>query len=179
MRAAPVGRVFLGDVRVPERALLPHAWGLVDINACLDYNRLTVIFGVMGAARFCLEAALKYTRHRRQFGVPIASKQLVQAQLADMATNVALGELLSLHLAKRWEQSPLARFDVSLAKRSNCAAALSVARQARSLLGAHGIDLDSHVSRHLLNLEASYTYGGTHEIHGLVMGKALTGESAF
>jgi glutaryl-CoA dehydrogenase len=179
MRVAPVGRVTLDDVHVPNSALLPHAWGLSDINACLDYNRLTVLFGVMGAARFCLEWATKYSRTRHQFGVPIGSKQLVQERLADMACQVGIGELLSLQLASRWEAGPLPRFDVSLAKRNNCSVALDVARSARAVLGANGVDLKTHVARHMLNLEASYSYGGTHEIHGLVIGKILTGENAF
>lgn len=179
MRIAPVGYVSLDQVQVSSSALLPHAWGLMDINACLDYNRLSVLFGVMGGARQCLEIALKYAKTRHQFGMPIAAKQLVQTMLADMAERVAMGEMLSLHLAKRWEAAPLSRFDVSLAKRNNCAAALEVARMARSILGANGVDLDQHIMRHLLNLEASYSYGGTHEIHGLVVGKELTGESAF
>jgi glutaryl-CoA dehydrogenase len=179
MRVAPVGRVRLDRVRVPDAALLPHAWGLVDINACLDYNRLTVLFGVMGGARRCLDLALEHAAARQQFGVPLAAKQLVQTMLADMAQRVALGELASLHLAQRWDHGPLPRFDISLVKRSNCVAALEVARTARALLGAGGIDLDQHVMRHLLNFEASYSYGGTHEIHGLVVGKELTRESAF
>lgn len=179
MRIAPVGRIHLDQVRVPHSALLPHAWGLVDINACLDYNRLTVLFGVMGGARRCLDIALEYAATRHQFGVPIASKQLVQTMLADMAERVAMGELAALHLAKRWEGGPLPRFDVSLTKRNNCAAALEVGRMARAILGANGVDLDRHIMRHLLNFEASYSYGGTHEIHGLVVGKELTRESAF
>jgi glutaryl-CoA dehydrogenase len=179
MRSGAVGRISLDGVRVPEAAVLPHAWGLVDISACLDYNRLTVIFGVMGAARFCLDAAVRYAKERRQFGVPIGSKQLVQEHIAEMATKVVLGEMLSLHLAGRWQSTPPSRFEVSLAKRHNCAAALDVARRARSLMGAHGIDLDHHVIRQMLNLEASSTYGGTHEIHSLVLGKTLTQESAF
>jgi glutaryl-CoA dehydrogenase len=179
MRIAPVGCVNLDRVCVPHSSMLPHAWGLTDINACLDYNRMTVLFGVMGGARRCLDIALEYAAARHQFEVPIASKQLVQTLLADMAERVAMGELASLHLARRWQESPLPRFDVSLTKRSNCAAALEVARLARSLLGANGIDLDRHIMRHLLNLEASYSYGGTHEIHGLIVGKELTRENAF
>lgn len=179
MRSAPVGKISLDGVRVPDSALLPHAWGLVDINAGLDYNRMTVIFGVMGAARYCLDAATKYSKERRQFGAPIGSKQLVQALIADMATSVAVGELLSLHLATTWETKPLRRFDVSLAKRHNCQAALDVARKARTLMGAHGIGLNNHVIRQMLNLEASSTYGGTNEIHGLVLCKTLTQENAF
>ena len=179
MRIAPVGRIQLDQVRVPHSALLPHAWGLVDINACLDYNRLTVLAGVMGGARRCLDISLEYAASRYQFGVPIASKQLVQTMLADMAERVAMGELAALHLAKRWEEGPLPRFDVSLVKRSNCRAALEAGRMARAILGANGVDLDQHIMRHLLNFEASYSYGGTHEIHGLVVGKELTRESAF
>ena len=133
----------------------------------------------MGAARRSLDIALAHATTRHQFGVPIASKQLVQTMLADMAERVAMGELACLHLAQRWEAGPLPRFDISLAKRSNCAAALEVARMARAILGANGVDLDQHIIRHLLNLEASYSYGGTHEIHGLVVGKELTQESAF
>jgi len=179
MRIAPVGRVNLELVAVPHSAMLPHAWGLTDINACLDYNRMTVLFGVMGGARRCLDIALEYAATRHQFGVPIGSKQLVQTMLADMTERTALGEMASLHLAKRWEENPLPRFDVSLVKRSNCAAALEVARMARSILGANGVDLDRHILRHMLNLEASYSYGGTHEIHGLIIGKELTQENAF
>jgi glutaryl-CoA dehydrogenase len=179
MRAAAMGRVRLDGVRVPHAALLPHAWGLTDINACLDYNRLTVIFGVMGAARACFRSAVRHARSRRQFGVPIGAKQLVQAELAEMASQVVTGELLSLHLARRWQEAPPGRFDVSLAKRSNCRAALDIARRSRAVLGASGLVVDTHVARHLLNLEASYTYGGTHEIHTLVLGRSLTGENAF
>jgi glutaryl-CoA dehydrogenase len=175
----PVGRINLDQVRVPHIALLPHGWGLTDINACLDYNRLTVLFGVMGAARRCLDIAIEHATTRYQFGVPIASKQLVQTMLADMAERVALGELACLHLSKRWELGPLPRFDISLTKRSNYTSALEFARMARAILGTKGVDLDEHVMRHLLNLEASYSYGGTHEIHGPVVGKELTRESAF
>jgi glutaryl-CoA dehydrogenase len=179
VRGVAVGEVVLDGVRVPSGALVPHAWGLPDINACLDYNRMTVAFGVTGAARFCLEAALRHAQTRRQFGVPLAAKQLVQAQLAEMATAVVLGETLALQLARRWDRGPLTAFQVSLCKRHNCAAALDVARRARAVLGAAGIDLDRGVMRHLLNLEASATYGGTHDVHGLQMARALTGEAAF
>jgi glutaryl-CoA dehydrogenase len=133
----------------------------------------------MGAARFCLDAAIRHACARRQFGGPLAAKQLVQAELADMASEVVAGEVLSLHFARRWERAPLLPVEVSLVKRSTCRAALRVARKARALLGARGLELDAHVARHLLNLEASLTYGGSHEIHGLVMARALTGESAF
>lgn len=179
LRAATVGRATLDGVRVPERALLPHAWGLSDVNACLDYNRMTVASGVMGAARFCLEAALRHAGSRQQFGVPIGAKQLVQDRITDMANRVALGELLMLHMARLWEQRPLSRFEVSLVKRNNCAAALDVTRSARAVLGAAGIDFASHVARHLLNVEASSTYGGTHEIHGLAVARVLTGLDAW
>lgn len=179
MRTAPVGLVRLDGVRVPASSVLPHAWGLADINACLDHNRMTVAFGVMGAARFCLEAAVAHARARHQFGVPLGTKQLVQQRIADMACHVVLGEQLALRLAQEWDHRPLTRFEVSLVKRANCSGALTVAREARAVLGSSGLDLDNHVIRHLLNLEASYTYGGTHEIHGLVIGKVLTGLDAF
>jgi glutaryl-CoA dehydrogenase len=179
LRAGSIGEIVLDRTCVPADAVIPHAWGLQDMNACLDYNRMTVGFGVMGAARFCLETAIRYAKTRRQFGVPIAAKQLVQGRLADMATAVVLGESLALQLARRWEQAPLSPFQVSLCKRSNCAAALQVARAARAVLGAAGIELDGHVMRHLLNLEASYTYGGTDDIHALLLGRMLTGEAAF
>lgn len=179
LRVATVGRVTLDGTVVSNEALLPHAWGLSDINACLDYNRMTVAFGAIGAARFCLETAIRRARDRWQFGVPIATKQLIQGQVTDMATKVVLGELLALHIAERWQHLPLSRLEVSLLKRNNCAAARSVALAARSILGAHGIDLDNHVARHLLNVEASYSYGGTHEIHGLVVARSLLGVNAF
>lgn len=179
MRTAPVGLVHLDGVRVPADAVLPHAWGLADINACLDHNRMTVAFGVMGAARFCLEKSIEFACARQQFGAPLGIKQLVQQRIADMACAVVTGEQLALRLAEEWQRRPLTRFEVSLVKRANCSAALDVARQARAVLGSRGLDLDNHVIRHLLNLEASYTYGGTHEIHGLVIGKTLTGLDAF
>ncbi|HFC12877.1 MAG TPA: hypothetical protein ENJ56_08545, partial [Anaerolineae bacterium] len=162
MRVSLVGRVNLDHVRVPHSAMLPHAWGLTDINACLDYNRMTVLSGVMGGARRCLDIALDYAKSRYQFGVPIASKQLMQTLLADMAERVSLGELAFLHLAHKWETQALPRFEVSMIKRHNCRAALEVARMARTILGANGVDINRNIIRHLLNLEASYSYGGTH-----------------
>jgi glutaryl-CoA dehydrogenase len=179
VRGVTVGDLSLDDVRVPASSLIPHAWGLTDLNVCLDYNRMTVAFGVTGAARACLELAIRHAKTRRQFGVPLAAKQLVQAQLADMATAVVLGETLALRAAQDWDAGALPPFRVSLCKRHNCAAALDVARRARAVFGAQGIDLEAGVMRHLLNLEASSTYGGTHDVHALLLGKLLTGEPAF
>ncbi len=179
LRAATLGRLTLDGVRVPSDSLLPHAWGLGDINACLDYNRMTVSFGVMGAARFCLEAAITHAREREQFGAPIGTRQLVQSEITEMVTRVVLGEMLSIQSALRWSARAPRRLEVSLLKRHNCAAARDVAARARSVLGARGIDLESHVARHMLNLEASYSYGGTHEIHGLVVAKSVLGLGAF
>src|SRR5690606_7320193 len=142
--------------------------------------RFGISWGAVGAARACVECAIAYARERIQFEVPIAKKQLVQDALVEMTSELVKAELLALHYGRRKEkQGRLAPEQVSLSKRKNVRAALEIARRARGIHGANGNRHDYPVIRHMLNLESVYTYEGTHEVHTLVLGKALTGESAF
>jgi glutaryl-CoA dehydrogenase len=179
MRASCTGALYLDQVRVPESARFPEVQGLRGPLACLNNARFSVAFGVLGAARFCLETATQYARERVQFGVPIARKQLVQAQLAEMASEVVKASLLSLHYGRLKDLGTLRAEQVSLLKRNNCRIALSAAHTARGLLGANGITGEYHVQRHAMNLESTSTYEGTDEVHTLLLGHALTGERAF
>ncbi len=179
MRASVTGGLFLDDVRVPEEARLPGAAGLRAPLACLDAARFGVAFGVVGAARFCLESAIDYTQGRKQFGVPLAQKQLVQAELADLAGGVVKASVLAVHFGRLKDAGKLHAAQTSLLKRENCRMALDTARRTRALLGANGVSGDYHVLRHALNLESTSTYEGTDFIHALTVGRALTGLSAF
>ncbi len=179
LRASHTGSLVLDEVRVPAANRLPAAAGLRAPLSCLNNARFGVAFGVLGAMRACIEQAVDYTRDRVQFGVPIASKQLVQAELADMAQQYATAAIASVHYGRLKDAGKLHPVQVSLLKRNNCRTALLTARRCRALLGANGITGDYHVMRHAMNLESTYTYEGTHEIHTLVLGRALTGHSAF
>jgi glutaryl-CoA dehydrogenase len=180
LRASDTGQLVLDGCRVPERQRLPASSGLRGPLACLNQARMGISWGATGAAKACFESCVGYVRERRAFGVPIASKQLVQGQLSDMASEIVKADLLSLHFSRLEDAGTKLRPEqVSLCKRNNVAMALDVARRCRGLLGANGILLEYPVMRHQLNLESVYTYEGTHEIHTLVLGKALTGESAF
>jgi glutaryl-CoA dehydrogenase len=180
LRSSETGALHLEGCRVPASAALEHKPGLGAPLACLAEARFGIGWGAVGAAKACFDCALDYTKERVQFGVPIAKKQLIQAELADMASGIVRAELLSLHFGRRKQRGQkLSPAQVSLCKRNNVAMALETARRARSLLGANGILLEYPVVRHMLNLESVFTYEGTHEIHTLVLGKALTGEDAF
>ncbi|HWO08743.1 MAG TPA: acyl-CoA dehydrogenase family protein [Polyangiaceae bacterium] len=181
LRASETGQLVLDGCRVPESHLLPLSQGLKSPFACLDQARRGVAWGATGAAKACFESACGYARERRQFGVPIAQKQLIQAELADMASEIVKADLLNLHFSRLEDARPggIRPEQVSLCKRNNVAMALDVARRCRAILGANGILLEYPVMRHALNLESVYTYEGTHEIHTLVLGRALTGEAAF
>lgn len=179
LRASFTGALCLQDVRVDDKNRLPGVQGLRGPLSCLTAARFGVAFGVLGAGRFCLEQAIDYSRTRMLApGVPMAKKQLVQEKLAGMASDVVLGSLLALHYGRLKDQGTLLPAQVSLLKRNNCRVALQCARTARALLGANGIVGDTHVLRHALNLESTYTYEGTDEVHALVIGEALTGERA-
>ncbi len=181
LRASETGLLLLDGCRVPESHVLGGRRGLGAPLSCLDHARLGISWGATGAAKACFDSARDYALVRRQFGTAIAQKQLIQAALADMATGIVQADLLSLHFA-RLAEAPGARLraeQVSLCKRSNVAMALEVARRSRAILGANGITVDYPVMRHMANLESVYTYEGTHEVHTLVLGKALTGHSAF
>jgi glutaryl-CoA dehydrogenase len=180
LRASETGALHLEGCRVPAAAMLEHKPGLGAALRCLDEARLGISWGAVGAAKACFESACDYMKERVQFGVPLAKKQLVQAKLAEMATAIVKAELLSLHFSRKKQRGEKLRpAQVALCKRNNVSMALDVARSARGLLGANGILLDYPVARHMLNLESVFTYEGTHEIHTLVLGKALTGEDAF
>ncbi len=179
MRASATGGLAFDDVRVPDDSRLPGASGLRAPLACLDSARFGVAFGVLGAARFCLEQAISYTKERKQFGVPVAQKQLVQGELADLASSVVKASLLSVHYGRLKDAGALHPAQTSLLKRDNCRMALDVARRSRALLGANGISGEYHVMRHAMNLESTATYEGTDQIHALAVGRALTGLSAF
>jgi glutaryl-CoA dehydrogenase len=179
MRASVTGGLVLDGVRVPEENRLQDAAGLKAPLSCLDNARFGVAFGVLGAARACLEIALQYAKERRQFGVPIAAKQLVQLELADVASEIVKASLLSVHYARLKEEGKLHPAQTSLLKRNNCRIALEAARRCRALLGANDIAGDFHVLRHAANLESTFTYEGTDQIHTLTIGRALTGSAAF
>jgi glutaryl-CoA dehydrogenase len=180
LRSSETGEIVLEDCRVPAENLLPGRRGLGAPLSCLNQARFGIAWGAIGAAKACFDCALDYAKSRTQFGVPIAQKQLIQAELCDMATEIVKADLLALHFGRlKEERSKLDPAAVSLCKRNNVRMALDVARRCRSILGANGILLEYPVIRHMLNLESVYTYEGTHEIHTLVLGKALTGLSAF
>jgi glutaryl-CoA dehydrogenase len=180
LRSSETGEVILSDCRVPESALMPHKPGLGAALRCLNEARFGIAWGAVGAAKACFDSALGYSRERVQFGVPIASKQLIQEQLVELASEIVKAELLALHFGRLKQRlGRLLPEQVSLAKRNNVRMALEVARTARGILGANGILLEYPVIRHMLNLESVYTYEGTNEVHTLVLGKALTGHSAF
>jgi glutaryl-CoA dehydrogenase len=179
LRASVTSELVLEGVRLPAAALLPGARGLRAPLSCLDEARFGIVWGSMGAARSCFEAALRYAGEREQFGRPIAAFQLTQQKLAGMALEYSKGLLLALHLGRRKDLGVLRPEQVSLGKLGNVSAALDIARTARTVLGANGISLEYPVVRHLNNLEAVLTYEGTVEMHTLVVGQALTGHAAF
>ena len=179
LRASVTSELVLDSVRVPDDARLPEARGLSGPLACLNEARYGIVWGAAGAARACYEAALDYATTREQFGRKLAGFQLTQAKLAEMAVAVAQSSLLALHLGRLKDAGELLPQQVSFGKYHNVRAALEVARSARTVLGANGITLEYPVLRHANNLESVLTYEGTHEIHTLVLGQALTGESAF
>lgn len=179
LRASVTSELVLDDVRLPGTALLPGVAGMKGPLSCLTEARFGVLFGAVGAARACYEAALDYALERKQFGKAIAAYQFTQGKLVDMMVQVNRGMLLALHLGRMKDRGAAAAEHISLGKLDNVRMAREVAREARALLGANGITLAYPVMRHMTNLESVYTYEGTNEIHTLVLGQALTGISAF
>ena len=179
LRASVTSELVLDGVRLPASAMLPEARGLSGPLSCLSEARFGIVFGALGAARDCLESTLAYVREREIFDKPLAGFQLTQAKLADMTLELGKGMLLALHLARLKESGTLRNEQVSLGKLNNTREALAIARECRTLLGAAGITLEYPVLRHANNLESVPTYEGTSEVHQLVIGQALTGESAF
>jgi glutaryl-CoA dehydrogenase len=179
LRASVTSTLILDDVRVPERNRLPEAAGLRAALMCLDEGRLGIAWGAVGAAMACYEMAVDYAGRRIQFERPIASFQLTQQKLVKMLTEISKGQLLALRVSRLRDQGRARPEQISMAKMNNVAEALKIARAARSILGGNGISLDFHVIRHMCNLESVYTYEGTHEVHTLILGEAITGLSAF
>ncbi|HEU5359959.1 MAG TPA: acyl-CoA dehydrogenase family protein [Candidatus Deferrimicrobiaceae bacterium] len=178
LRASITSELVLEDVRVPGTSLLPGSEGLKGPLMCLTQARYGIAWGAVGAAMACFDEALAYTGERKMFGRPVASFQLTQAKLADMVTQITMGQLLALKLGRLKDEGRMRPQQVSLAKRNNVRMALEVARTARGMLGASGISDEYQAMRHMCNLESVDTYEGTYEIHTLVLGKDLTGIDA-
>jgi len=179
LRASITGEIVMDGVEVGEDALLPNVEGLKGPFGCLNRARYGISWGSMGAAEACYAAARQYTLDRKQFGRPLAANQLVQLKLANMVTEITLGLLASLRVGRRLEAGELIPETISLIKRNNCGKALEIARIARDMHGGNGISAEFHVIRHAANLETVNTYEGTHDVHALIMGRAITGLSAF
>lgn len=178
LRASITSELFLQDVEVSDTDRLPGAEGLRAPLSCLTQARYGIAWGAIGAAMACYEEVVAYTRERRVQGGPLAAKQLTQAKLVDMLTEITKAQLLALRVAQLKDQGRLHHSMVSMAKRNNVDAALAIARAARDLLGANGIVDDYQAMRHMVNLETVRTYEGTHDVHTLILGKEITGYSA-
>src|SRR3982751_5048314 len=179
LRASITGEIVMDGVEVGEDALLPNVEGLKGPFGCLNRARYGIAWGSMGAAEACYAAARQYTLDRKQFGKPLAANQLVQLKLANMVTEITLGLQASLRVGRRLEAGELIPETISLIKRNNCGKALEIARISRDMHGGNGISAEFQVMRHAANLETVNTYEGTHDVHALIMGRAITGLSAF
>jgi alkylation response protein AidB-like acyl-CoA dehydrogenase len=180
LRASVTSELILEDVRVPKDAILPNVRGMKGPLSCLTAARFGIAWGVLGAATACYESALDYALNRIQFGnKPIAAHQLVQAKFAEMLTQITSAQLMAIEVTRLKEQKTLKPHHVSLIKRNNVRMALETARVCRDILGGNGITLEYPIMRHLCNLETVYTYEGTHDIHTLILGQAITGIAAY
>jgi len=179
LRASVTGEIVMDEVEVGEDALLPNVEGLKGPFGCLNRARYGICWGSMGAAEACYAAARQYTLDRKQFGRPLAANQLVQLKLANMVTEITLGLQAALRVGRRMEEGKLIPETISLLKRNNCGKALDIARISRDMHGGNGISAEFQVMRHAANLETVNTYEGTHDVHALIMGRAITGISAF
>ena len=179
LRASVTSELVLQDVRVPEANRFPEVDTLRGPLSCLNEARYGIVWGAVGAGRACFESALEYAKERIVFDKPIAGYQLTQQKLAEMALELNRGLLVALHIGRMKDEGTLRQEHVSLGKMGNVRGAIEVARQARTILGANGVTLEYPVIRHVNNLESVLTYEGTHEVHTLVVGQALTGENAF
>jgi glutaryl-CoA dehydrogenase len=179
MRASITSELILEDVRIPKTAHLPQARGLKGPLGCLTQARYGIAWGAIGAARSCYQCALDYTKSRKQFSRPLAGYQLIQAKLVKMLTEITKMQMICLRLAHLKDQGTMRPEHVSFAKRNNVNEALKIARDARDMLGANGIVNEYPVIRHMMNLETVNTYEGTFDVHTLILGRDITGESAF
>jgi glutaryl-CoA dehydrogenase len=179
LRASITGEIVMDGVEVGEDALLPNVEGLKGPFGCLNRARYGIAWGSMGAAEACYAAARQYTLDRKQFGRPLASNQLVQLKLANMATEITLGLQAALRVGRRLDEGQLVPETISIIKRNNVGKALDIARMSRDMHGGNGISAEFQVMRHAANLETVNTYEGTHDVHALIIGRAITGISAF
>ena len=179
LRASITGEIVMEDVVVPESALLPNVSGLKGPFGCLNRARYGISWGAMGAAEDCFHRARQYTLDRKQFNRPLAATQLVQKKLADMQTEIALGLQGSLQVGRLMDAGKMSPEMISIVKRNNCGKALDIARVARDMHGGNGISSEFQVMRHAQNLETVNTYEGTHDVHALILGRAITGIQAF
>lgn len=181
LRASETGAIWMSDVRVPASAMLPKVRGLTGPFSCLNSARFGIAFGALGAAEACYTAARQYVLDRKQFGAPLAANQLIQKKLADMMTEISLGLNACVQVGRMREKGDdaCAPEVISMIKRNSCGKALAIAREARDMLGGNGISDEFHIIRHVMNLEAVNTYEGTHDIHALILGRAITGIQAF
>jgi glutaryl-CoA dehydrogenase len=171
--------IMMQDVFVPAANMLPKVKGLRGPFSCLNNARYGISWGALGAAEFCFHAARSYTMDRKMFGRPLANTQLVQKKLADMQTEIALGLQAVLRLGRLMDAGQAALEMISLCKRNSCGKALDIARAARDMHGGNGIVDEYHVIRHMMNLETVNTYEGAHDVHALILGRGITGLSAF
>ena len=179
LRASDTSEIVLQDCLVPKDAILPKSGGLKSPLMCLTQARYGIAWGGIGAAMACYDEALSYSKARIMFGKPIGQTQLQQSRLADMLTEITKAQLLTLQLGRLKDKGTMTPDQVSLAKRNNINMACEAAREARRLLGANGILAEYHSMRHMANLESVYTYEGTHDMHTLILGQAVTGLPAF
>ena len=179
LRASVTSELHFDEVKLPGDAVLPGVTGLKGPLSCLSEARFGIVWGVTGAARTCFQTAAEYSRTREQFGQPIGGFQLTQSKLAWMLADLSRAQLLALHLGRLKEAGSITPTQVSLGKMANVRAAIEIARQARTILGANGVTLEYPVIRHAANLESVLTYEGTEEIHALALGQAITGLAAY
>ncbi|KAI8977979.1 glutaryl-CoA dehydrogenase [Pilobolus umbonatus] len=179
LRASITGMIMMDNVEVPVENMLPNAKGLGGPFGCLNNARYGISWGALGAAEACLEQARTYTLERSQFGRPLAANQLIQKKLADANTEIAIGLQACVQVGRLKDEGELAPEMISMIKRNSCGKAIQIARECRDMLGGNGISDEYHIIRHAANLEAVNTYEGTHDVHALILGKAITGISAF
>ncbi|KAI9295446.1 acyl-CoA dehydrogenase NM domain-like protein [Neoconidiobolus thromboides FSU 785] len=179
LRASITGMIAMEDVKIPAENLLPNVSGLKGPFGCLNNARYGIAWGTLGAAEFCLSQAREYTLDRKQFGVPLASFQLIQKKFADANTEIAIALMSCLQVGRLKDAGKIAPEMISLIKRNSCGKSLEISRNMRDVLGGNGISDEYHIIRHVLNLESVNTYEGTHDIHALILGRGITGIPAF
>jgi glutaryl-CoA dehydrogenase len=179
LRASDTSEIHLQDVHLPKDAILPKSGGLKSPLMCLTQARYGIAWGAIGAAMACYDEALRYAGQRVMFDKPIAGTQIQQVRLVDMLTEITKAQFMTLQLGRLKDAGTMTPDQVSLGKRNNVNMACDIAREARRLLGANGILAEYHSMRHMANLESVYTYEGTHDMHSLIVGQAITGLAAF